>query len=422
MINIFSRQHSLKKTIVWGACIFSIFISLIFSLLNFLFVYAVEDQFFEQLLQEETQYIQDNWQKKARAIEPQNSFMQLYDGVENFPQDLSSAYKQHPLQSEYSGDEGRHYHLSYIDSSDKILVAEVSHYLVVRPIRANILTVLVLLSILMISLALLISYLMAKRATMPLTELADLLINTSPENLPTNFSQNFPNNEIGLLANKLEEVMLRIKNFIHREQHFTRDTSHELRTPVTIIKNAIELLEQKKPNVEEKVFIERIALANNQMEQTITTLLSLARENENTASTNEVLLLPSIERTIIDQSIFLKNKDIELELNVSPEANVQCSSTVLQILLNNLLSNAFQYTDHGYIYISFENKVLSVGDTSGGIDEEIKGNVMDTLVRSKQSQGFGIGLSLVKRLCETYQLTLSLSSTNKGVTVSIYFP
>ena len=422
MNKLLSGQHSLKKRIVWAACLFSIFISLVFSFINFLFAYAIEDTFFEQLLQEEAQYIQENWQKIQSENEPRKSFMQLYDGVEYFPDDLLSAYNEQPLQHEYSGNEGRHYHLLYIESPQKVLVAEVSNYLIVRPIRSNILTALVLLSILMLLLALLISYLMAKRATAPLTQLAQLLTETSPENLPTDFSQHFPRNEIGLLANKLEEAMSRIKQFIHREQHFTRDTSHELRTPVTIIKNAIELLEQRTLKDEEKVFIERISLANNQMEQTITTLLSLARENTSSIKMNEVAVLPVIERAIIDQSGLLKNKDVELELNVSPKVKLQCSSTVLQILLNNLLSNAFQYTEHGYIYISFENKILSVGDTSGGLDGEIQGNVMDAMVKSKQSQGFGLGLSLVKRLCETYQFTLTLSSTDKGVTVSIFFP
>lgn len=387
----------------------------------------MEDTFFKQLLIEEKNYIRTRLaaapnNHESTSVVPRQSFMQLYNSVNQLPSDLQAAYKKQPKQNEYKGSEGRHYHLTHLNHYKKILVAEVSNYLTVRTMVTKIFILLSVLSILMISVALIVAYIMATRATAPLTKLAELLSNTSPQNLPIDFSVHYPDNEIGLLATKLEEANTRTTQFIRREQHFTRDTSHELRTPVTIIKNSIELLGGKNLTADEKGLIDRINLANGQMEQTINTLLSLARENTNSQPLKETLVLPSVEQAIIDQSYLLNNKDVEIDINISSSAVVFCLPTVLQILLNNLLSNAFQYTEQGNIFISFADNTLTVKDSGGGIDENIESTVLNNLVKGKKSKGFGIGLSLVKRLCETYQLDLSFTSTSEGVCIDISFP
>lgn len=426
--NLFSAPRSLKKNIIVGACLFSLFISVVFSSLNFFMVYMMEDNFFKRLLSEEKIYMQAIFieaEKKGLAeptVVPRQSFMYIYNSVEELPNDLAIAYKKHPKQNEYKGEDGRHYHLTHLKAQKKILSAEVSSYLIVRSAIGDIFIMLFFVSVFMFATALYLGYMLANRATAPLTQLVQLLTNTSPEKLPTNFSKDYPENEIGLLATTLEQAMARISQFIHREQHFTRDTSHELRTPVTIIKNAIELIEQQSLNADEKTLIARIALANNQMEQTIATLLSLAREGKDNNTADASPLLPAIEQAIIDQSYLLNNKSIELDIQVDGLIQVRCKLTVLQILLNNLLSNAFQYTEKGLITIAYKDNTLSLNDSGGGIDKSIHASAMDSLVKGKKSQGFGIGLSLVKRLCETYQLDLTLTSTQEGLCVAIYFP
>lgn len=415
-------NHSLKKRIIIGFMSFALLIAMVFSLFNFMFLYNVEDTFFDAMIKEEAQYIQAHWLNTGKLVQPKRKFMTAYNAPNALPVDLQRAMEQAPNQREYSGDESRHYHVLYSTKPDYVLVAEVSDYLVVRPLRLNIALVLVATSLIMILFALILGYWIAKRTTKPLSQLATLVADTSPTQLPTNFSKDFPNNEIGLLASTLENSLLRINQFIEREQNFTRDASHELRTPVTIIKNAMELLDQQDCSEKEKLILARVTQANRKMEQTINTLLSLAREEKQPKKFNYIKILPLIERAIIEQATLLEGKNVEVDVSVKMDREVQLSSVVLQILLTNLIANAFQYTEQGIVSISMNGNTLCISDSGKGIDKNIQGNVFDPLVKGENSKGFGIGLSLVKRLCEQYQLTLEIDSSDNGLSVSISFP
>jgi len=76
------------------------------------------------------------------------------------------------------------------------------------------------------------------------SHLAEQVAKSGPNNLPTDLSRNFYEDEVGVLAKALEQSMQRVEAFVNREQQFTRDVSHELRTPVTVIKGAAELLKR----------------------------------------------------------------------------------------------------------------------------------------------------------------------------------
>lgn len=93
----------------------------------------------------------------------------------------------------------------------------------------------------------------------------------------------------------------------------------------------------------------------------------------------------------------------------------------LLILLSNLIGNAFQYTNEGFVKISFKSKRLSVTDSGEGIEENIKQKATSDLVKGRRSKGFGIGLSLVSRLCEHHNIELELEHLNQGTCISLKF-
>ena len=136
--------------------------------------------------------------------------------------------------------------------------------------------------ILMISLALLlipgiiIGYLTSRMLFAPVVSLMERIRGLNPENIPTRFSQNHADNEIGMLTRTIETAMNRLNAFIQREKQFTRDASHELRTPLTIVKGAAEIMEQQ-PELETnpllKKPLDRILQALRDMETTIETFL-----------------------------------------------------------------------------------------------------------------------------------------------------
>ena len=289
--------------------------------------------------------------------------------------------------------------------------------------------------------ACLIAWLLGRKTAKPLQQLADLVDGVAPEHIPDNFAEEFPPNEIGILASTLEETMARMKQALAREKSFTRDVSHELRTPVAIIKNAVEVY-QSLDNCTDKQVIDTVAVdalmkrigdASVQMEQTVVTLLSLAREEQTSIDKSAVNLIALVEQAVIDHSYLLNNKAVEVVVDDNTNTRLYLQQGMLKVLLDNLISNAFQYTDKGEVRISYLDNRLIIADTGSGIEADIADIVTELAVKGSQSTGYGFGLSIVKRLCEHqgWQLKVSSTSTspshgssnaiNKGTEISVLF-
>lgn len=415
------KTKSIKIKIMLGFGFFALLTASIFSLFNFFVAYTVEDEFFDRIIKDEASYIIKKHQDGEYNATARFPFLTVYSTTDELPEEVRSIYNEEPRRREFTGAEGRHYHLHITNSKPNIIIlAEVSDYLVVRPRTSGILQFLSVSTLVMLISAALFGYWMATRTTRPLTNLADLVAGTAPSNLPKNFAQDFPRNEIGVLADSLEHTLLRISAFIEREQHFTRDTSHELRTPITVIKGASELLLNEQLSLQGKTLVKRIQYATIGMEQVVTTLLALAREPDTNNSKANTILLPLVEETVLEFAHLLHEKEVDVVVNVPQKISAKLPRTVLKIILANLISNAFQYTPSGSVTIAFDGKVLSVADSGEG-SKSFSDESWNTLTKGANSSGFGIGLSIVKRLCEKYQLQLSSDFSTAGTIINIHF-
>ncbi|WP_348687527.1 sensor histidine kinase, partial [Rheinheimera aquimaris] len=218
----------------------------------------------------------------------------------------------------------------------------------------------------------------------------------------------------------LQQAWLRVAEFVGREQQFTQDVSHELRTPVTVSRGAITLLRHTTLTAQQLQLIERLELGQQQIAQSIETLMLLAREQQPAASRTP--LLPLVEHSILQQQPKLAGKQLQLNIDIAADESVMIADSVLLILLNNLLGNAFEYTVTGHINIAFKQQTLTVEDTGSGIDAAIRHNVFDSGVKGENSQGMGVGLSLVKRLCDKWHIGYHIQSNSSGTSVRLQFP
>lgn len=271
--------------------------------------------------------------------------------------------------------------------------------------------------ILMISLALLlipgiiIGYLTSRMLFAPVVSFIEKIRGLNPENIPTRFSQKHADNEIGMLTRTIETAMNRINAFIQREKQFTRDASHELRTPLTIVKGAVEIMEQQ-PELETnpllKKPLERILQAVRNMETTIETFLWLAREES--GSDGNAQVEPVVQKAIEDNRYLIENKAIELRVKAIHDKDVKVKEEILYIAVANLIRNAFQFTSRGTITITIDESHISVWDTGVGIETDQLQSVTRPHIKSEESQGFGLGLSIVSRLCKRFGWELEIES------------
>ncbi|MDP2561914.1 HAMP domain-containing sensor histidine kinase [Psychrobium sp. 1_MG-2023] len=416
------KFHSLSRRIVSQFCIFTLILSAFYGFFCFIFLYTLEDAFIEREITQEAAYLCSEYQATNQWPNVRNANMALYFSKTNLPADLKSTFIEEPNRREFYGDEGRHYHLYlFPEHPDVHLVAEVSQKLLVRPVREGIVQFFLASGIVLTIIAFFIAYTLGRKTARPLKALADLVDGVAPKNIPNTFAHQFPNNEIGILARTLEDSMQQISKTLEREKCFTRDASHELRTPVAIVKNAVELYQEKnRGNDKNNDIIARISQAAMQMEQTVSTLLILAREEQVSTNKVQIKLLPLVEQSIIDHSYLLQGKQVDVQVSERCHSEVLAQAGMLKVLLDNLISNAFQYTDSGEVSVDVIDEKLIIKNTGAGIEHDISATITEPAVKGSQSTGYGFGLSIVKRLCEHQGWELSVLN-DKDTTIVVSF-
>lgn len=421
------KHSSLRRRIIASFLAMTTAACLLFGFFSFLFAYVIEDSLFDDALSEEVAHQKAHWRQHGQLDRPARDYVKLYRDPDTFPLDLLRQYSVESDRGEFSGDSGRHYHVRKFalpgSGGTAYIVAEVSEHLVVRPIREEMLVFLVLWMAGLLLATGLLGYWLANRATEPLTRLARLLSGTGPDQIPRVSAESFPANEIGLLATTLERAFERIRAFVERESRFTRDASHELRTPLAVIRSAAELIEPQQnlpPEISKPM--RRISDAAREMERTIDLLLLLAREENATPQPVNVPLLPLVEAAVLRASERYDGASQNVSIDVAEDRIIWVNPTAAAIVLDNLVGNAFQHSRGGSLSIQAQGDELVIADTGPGIPESVSGMIYQPFAKGDESGGHGLGLSIVRRLCDRNDIALTLiCSASGGTTIRLGF-
>jgi signal transduction histidine kinase len=210
---------------------------------------------------------------------------------------------------------------------------------------------------------------------------------------------------------------------VDRERQFTANASHELRTPVTVIAGAVELLEARPDAGEPSLArpLHRLRRATAAMEETIEIFLLLAREDA-VNTTGPPVSLRAVAEDVVDQLHHLiGDLPVVVEVDMAPEVHVTADERVLSIVLGNLVRNALQRTERGHVRIAATQAGLEVSDTGPGIPAELLDRVTGRGVRGSFG-GHGLGLAIVRTLCERCGWRLDIESVEgKGTCITLQF-
>jgi len=254
------------------------------------------------------------------------------------------------------------------------------------------------------------------RAIEPVIHLAKMVDRISPERLSDDDWQQmkatpFHVNEVRLLARTIEKMLQRICAFIERARYFTGAASHELRTPVTVIGGALELLDDSRLSTKDSRAVARIKRATVDMRMTIEMFLSLSRATDDGLYCDH-FTVRHLAQKAIDQQLYLlakKNVAVHREFIANPElfGHPQAFATVV----NNLVRNAFEHTPHDRdVTVRVDQHELSVRNQGGpGAAAWNHCAAQD----ARRSETHGLGLKIVQRLCEYNGWTFTLR-TDKG--------
>jgi len=230
--------------------------------------------------------------------------------------------------------------------------------------------------------------------------------------------------EVALLARAFDDYQMRIEQMIRREREFTANASHELRTPLTAIKTSCELL-LADPALAEKsrARVVRINEAAERMAEQIQALLLLAR-GQALGEVEPVVLADCVAEAAEPYRAEIARKGLAFEVAVASDAVLDLNYQALRFVLTNLIGNAVHYTERGFVKVGYASKCLTVADSGRGISTENLPRVFERFYRDEHAgSGIGIGLSIVKRVCDHYGWSIKVESAPmKGSTLSIILP
>lgn len=207
-------------------------------------------------------------------------------------------------------------------------------------------------------------------------------------------------NELNTALNKL------IKHSIsayQNQKEFTENASHELQTPIAIIKNKLDLLLQDRSITEQQYeLIEEINITLSRMSRINKNLLLLAKiENKQFDDTEEFSFAIILRHCMNELEDFIADKRISMTSSIEDKnSEIQANKTLMEILINNLLLNAIRHSEVGNsIIVKFANKELIISNIGEyPLDETA---LFDRFKKMDSNQnGSGLGLAIAKEICK----------------------
>ncbi|MDD5213604.1 MAG: HAMP domain-containing sensor histidine kinase [Candidatus Gracilibacteria bacterium] len=212
-----------------------------------------------------------------------------------------------------------------------------------------------------------------------------------------------------LMIRFINRLFKPVEGNIEEMEDFVHNVGHELKTPLANMKSSLELAKLKGDYSD-------CAIDNfseiDKMNNLIESLLTLSTLD--TKKTAKFQIFPLIEDEIKNYSAKLNDKNISVNLVKNYDLKLNINSDHFRILFSNLLSNAIKYNiENGKIDIILDEKSLSIKDSGIGIENENFERIFEKFFReefARGENGFGIGLSLVKKIISLYNWKIEVKS------------
>lgn len=261
----------------------------------------------------------------------------------------------------------------------------------------------------------------SRRVMRPVADLATRVAAFSEQHKREPLAPHFADDEVGQLAETLDRYADELTDRVARDREFNADVSHELRTPLAVIRGATELL-LASPGIDDKTRqrLMRIERATLQCTDLTTALLMLSRNERGSGPTDVRKLAQSQAEA---NRTHLANKPVEIRVDGQSGVIVDAPEAVLAVALGNLIGNACKYTMEGEVVVTVLADRVEVADTGPGIDAGDAERLFQRGYRGKSSEGSkggGIGLAIVRRLCDLYGWRVELKPrTDRSGAVAI---
>ena len=400
-------MQSVSRYVLINFSIFLVIILVFFSYtINLTYQWGSDDTFHYFL----TLQAEKHDPETSLAIHTENQDFKIYHHYQDLPQAFKSIYPKQKIVADdmlvYETEESFNYILPYVnknsavDNNDLIYIEHPYYF---HDDEYDVAISIPQLISLIISCALLVGLLfylrIAQKLSREIKSLANWVIH-QPNTSSTNESINFPFIEIQTVATKFQSALNAVQCKTDREKNFLKSLSHELRTPLAIIKASLELIEKTTKDIPENIQrkLIKIQAANQTMSDTSDSLLQIWSDSKPSSKASSINPNDILKVSFDKYQHLLKYKTLSTNISIADE-QLLVPQRFVQIIVDNLVKNAYQYSSEGEIDVLFKNNSLTIINPLSVEDSY----TLECQKSDSQEYGYGVGLFVVETICERMQ-------------------
>jgi len=407
-----------RSIIIFILCISSILV-LSYSVMMGYYLISGLDLSTEYRLRDEAQNYAARFQEDPGAQLPRSAHLNAYADYAALPAAVRSRFQKQDLQPDMftqHQSNGAHYFIYTFKRPDGAVVYFIFHFLeeemserAIRRFNAYLFYAPATVGGVTILLVLGLSVFMLRRVARPVEDLRNWAFALDLDSVESR-TPDFKYEELNQLGELFSKAVSRLGEGIEREKRFQRYASHELRTPIAVLQNNLELMERLGIGEHDRFTssYQRMDKAVENMRHLTTTLLWVSREEYVDLPGDEIELHAMITEIIDESSYLLVGKDVSLDMALS-QASVHAPLTVARIIISNIVRNAFQHTYEGGVRIRLEQGRLVVD------------NNVNPDANSGETSSHGLGLALITQLTEKLGWDLELVEEGGRFSVTLGF-
>ena len=283
-------------------------------------------------------------------------------------------------------------------------------------------------------------YFLARKSLAPVVAMSSQAGRIGAANLHERLAVQNERDELGHLANSFNNLLDRLSESFERQRRFMADASHELRTPVAILRGEAEVaLSQQARSLEE--YRESLGVLHQEAERLthiVEDLFTLTRADagQYPLQPHNFYLDELIAECVHSARTLALAKKISLAIDGASESPIHADESLLRRMILNLLDNAIKYTpEGGQVTVACRRQcdeyTLSITDTGTGIPAELQPRIFERFFRADKARsrsesdggGAGLGLAISRWIAEAHQGRLELTrSDSTGSTFTAYLP
>ncbi|MBO5064632.1 MAG: HAMP domain-containing histidine kinase [Clostridia bacterium] len=238
-----------------------------------------------------------------------------------------------------------------------------------------------------------------------------------------------PKSEMDFLTVNFNKMLTEISSLENMRNNFIADVSHEIKTPLSVIQGYADLLQEKNLSPEKRAeYTHRLSLAIEALTNLVTNILKLNKiENQGIVQKEAFSLDEQIRCCILAFEEKIEEKKLQLNVELE-EITITSDKSLLEIVWNNIISNAIKYTDfNGKIDVELKSEngktIVKIRDNGCGMSKETLSRCFEKFYQgdtSHSQEGNGLGLALVKQVINLLDSEIKIdSSLQKGTQISV---